>query len=96
MSKEARKTIRELCRGGKAYVRLRDGETARDFLRQAEAEGFHFGDGAKPTARHLSDLMGVTPDGALFYVTAAGRIAVGCGRAKAVDWEAYAGKSPAE
>lgn len=80
-------SLRELCRGGKVYVRLPDEGAARRFLRQAEAEGFRFGDGVKPTARHYSDMMAIAPDGTLCYVTAAGRIAVASGRVKAVEWE---------
>ena len=36
---------------GKVYVYLRDEVIADKFLRDAENEGFTFGDGAKPTTR---------------------------------------------
>ena len=47
------KTIKELASTGeRVYVHLKDEETAMSFLRQAESEGFTFGDGMKPTERH--------------------------------------------
>ena len=64
------KTIRELAgMGERVYVHLKDEKTAERFLRQAESEGFTFGDGANPTDRHWSDLYAIHPDGTLNYVS---------------------------
>ena len=69
------KTIRELAgMGERVYVHLKDEKTAERFLRQAESEGFTFGDGANPTDRHWSDLYAIHPDGTLNYVSSVGRI----------------------
>ena len=74
------KTIKELSSTGeRMYVHLNDEETAMRFLRQAESEGFTFGDGVKPTDRHWSDLYAIHPDGTLNYVGAIGRIEYGLG-----------------
>ena len=74
------KTIKELASmGERVYVHLKDDETAMSFLRQAESEGFTFGDGVSPTNRHCSDLYAIHPDGTLNYVGANGRIHYGSG-----------------
>ena len=74
------KTIKELASTGeRVYVHLKDEETAMSFLRQAESEGFTFGDGMKPTERHWSDLYAIHPDGTLNYVGTNGRIHYGSG-----------------
>lgn len=74
------KTIRELANMGEhVYVHLADEETAKRFLQQAEAEGFTFGDGVKPTDRHWSDLYAIHLDGTLNYVGSVGRIEYGSG-----------------
>ena len=54
------KTIKELANmSERVYVHLNDEETAMRFLRQAESEGFTFGDGVSPTDRHWSDLYAI-------------------------------------
>lgn len=69
------KTIKELASTGeRVYVHLKDEETAMSFLRQAESEGFTFGDGVSPTNRHCSDLYAIHSDGTLNYVGSVGRI----------------------
>ena len=60
--------------GERVYVHLKDEETAMRFLRQAESEGFTFGDGVSPTDRHWSDLYAIHPEGTLNYVGTVGRI----------------------
>lgn len=81
------KTIRELADlNGRVYVFLADEATGRQFLEQAEQEGFTFGDGVKPTQRHWSDLMAVNHDGTINYVGTNGRIAWSSG-AKTVGGE---------
>ena len=49
------------------------------FFSIAENEGFLFGDGAKPTEKHPSDLIAVLPDKMLCYVGTYGRIAAQSG-----------------
>lgn len=74
------KTIKELANmGERVYVHLKDEKTAMQFLQQAESEGFTFGDGAKPTDRHWSDLYVIHSDGTLNYVGSVGRIEYGSG-----------------
>ena len=74
------KTIKELANmGERVYVHLKDEETAQRFLRDAEAEGFTFGDGVRPTERYWSDLYAIHPDGTLNYVGTVGRIEYGSG-----------------
>lgn len=69
------KTIKELASmGERVCVHLKDEKTAERFLRQAESEGFTFGDGVNPTDRHWSDLYAIHPDGTLNYVGTVGRI----------------------
>ena len=69
------KTIKALANmGDRVYVHLNDEETAMRFLRQAESEGFTFGDGVSPTDRHWSDLYAIHPEGTLNYVGTVGRI----------------------
>lgn len=68
--------IRKLAaQDGRVYVYLADEATGRQFLEQAEQEGFTFCDGVKPTQRHWSDLMAVNRDGTINYVGTSGRIA---------------------
>lgn len=81
------KTIRELTElNGRVYVYLADEATGRQFLEQAEQEGFTFGDGVEPTQRHWSDLMAVNHDGTINYVGTNSRIAWSSG-AKTVGGE---------
>ena len=69
------KTIKELANmDERVYVHLKDKETAKRFLSDAEAEGFTFGDGVNPNDRHWSDLYAIHPDGTLNYVGTNGRI----------------------
>ena len=82
------KTIRELAKlNGRVYVYLADETTGKQFLEQAEQEGFTFGDGVKPTQRHWSELMAVNRDGTINYVGTNGRIAWSSG-AKTIGGEA--------
>ena len=62
---------------GKVYVYLKDDQTGEAFLRDAEAEGFTFGDGVKPTKRHYSSVMALKPDGTINYVGTMGMMAFG-------------------
>mgnify|MGYP003298149689 CR=1 FL=1 len=79
------KTIKALSeRDGRVYVMLSTPEMGEKFLRQAEAEGFTFCDGKKPTERHYENVMAVNPDMTINYVGTNGRIAYGSG-AKTVD-----------
>jgi hypothetical protein len=77
--------------GEKVYVLLRDDETGMAFLRAAEAEGFTFGDGVKPTLCHYSRVMALHDDGTVGYVGAVGNMAFGAKAAGIVriDYAAY-------
>lgn len=77
------KTIRELSEiNGRIYIYLPTPELGERFLRQAELEGFTFGDGENPTARQYAEVMAVNRDGTINYVGANGRIAYGGGAVK--------------
>lgn len=91
------KSIRELSQiDGRVYVYLRTTAIAEEFLRQAEAEGFTFCDGIKPTGRKAEEIMAVNPDFTLNYVGTNGRIAYGSGVKKVgnkdlvrIDYETF-------
>lgn len=87
----SKRTIRALSEGGKVYVYLASEKIGRIFFRQAEAEGFLFGDGIKPTGKHYSDIIAVHPDGTLHYVGTYGRMAFHSGdkTVRKIDFEKY-------
>lgn len=64
--------------GYKLYVYLEDQETALKFAKDAENEGFLFGDGKKPTERTMEMIMAVNEDKTINYVGFIGYIAYGC------------------
>ena len=73
-------SITELSRlEGRVYVRLATPEIEKQFLRQAEAEGFTFPDGAKPMSSKPASIMDVNPNRTINYVGTNGRIAFGSG-----------------
>ena len=60
---------------GKVYVYLATEEVCKQFLKDAENEGFTFTDGMKPTQKHTSDILAVNPDFTINYVGTIGHIA---------------------
>ena len=71
-------TIRELSKlEGRVFVHLTTAELGTQFMRQAEAEGFTFSDGTKPTEREAGAVMAVNPNGTINYVGSVGRMAYG-------------------
>ena len=62
---------------GKVYVNLPDAQLGNLFLQQAEAEGFSFADGVKPTKRPYAQFMAVNPNKTINYVDTNGMIAFG-------------------
>ena len=74
------KTITELSRlNGRVYIHLSTDELAKQFMRQAEAEGFTFADGVKPTDRIATEVMAVNPNHTINYIGITGHIAFGAG-----------------
>ena len=74
------KTIESLINPDKkVYVKMNSADDCERFFSLAEKEGFLFGDGAKPTEKHSSDLIAVLPDKTLCYVGTYGRIAAQSG-----------------
>lgn len=72
------RTIKEMVNTGRQeriYVYLANEEVGNAFMKQAEDEGFTFGDGAKPTKRHYSEIMAVNDDNTINYVNSIGRMA---------------------
>ena len=75
------KTIKSLINPGKkVYVKMNSADDCKRFFSLAEKEGFLFGDGAKPTEKHPSDLIAVLPDKTLCYVGTYSRIASQSGK----------------
>ena len=64
---------------GTVYVHLTTPEQGRQFLERAEAEGFTYCDGEKPTAREATEIMAGNPDMTLNFVGFCGRMAYGSG-----------------
>ncbi len=60
---------------GKIFVFLRSGNICERFLKEAEAEGFTFGDGELPTQRERSDIYALHQDWTISYVGWAGHLA---------------------
>ena len=60
---------------GRIYVYLATESVCRQFLQDAENEGFTFSDGVKPTERQISDIIAANDDMTINYVGAIGRIA---------------------
>ena len=74
------KTIKSLVNTNKkVYVKMSSDEIWKAFFAQAEREGFIFGDGIKPTKKHISDLIAILSGKQLCYVNSIGRIAMQSG-----------------
>ena len=61
----------------KIYVHLSTPELGKAFMEQAEAEGFTFIDGAKPTTRLEETFVCLNPDHTLSFIGTFGRMAYG-------------------
>lgn len=57
------------------YIHVPDPVESAEFLKQAECEGFVFGDGARPTAKHISDFYAIHGDKTINYIGTYGQIA---------------------
>lgn len=69
------RTIKELRdTGKKIYFYLANEQIGNEFLKDAENEGYRFGDGEMPTARKPDDIMAITEKDELCYVGWAGRV----------------------
>ena len=60
---------------GRIYVYLATTSIGKQFLLDAENEGFTFGDGEKPTKRKPASIMAINRDCTINYVGTVGRIA---------------------
>ncbi len=60
---------------GRTYVYLPNKHVAELFLKNAEAEGFTFGDGVKPTEREMDDIFRIFPNRTICYVGFIGHLA---------------------
>ena len=91
------RTIKELSnQNGRVYVYLANAEIGDRFLKQAEAEGFTYGDGMMPTEREYAEIVAVNHDHTINFVGTNGRIAfgakalsVGAERLIRVDFKKY-------
>lgn len=57
------------------YIYLANGEIGRKFLRDAEDEGFTFGDGVNPTARENDGIFAINKNMTVNYVGFIGHLA---------------------
>ena len=74
------RTIIDLSKlNGRVYIYLANAEIGNRFLQQAEAEGFTYHDGVKPTKRGCSTIMAVNRDKTINFVGTNGNIAFGSG-----------------
>ena len=62
---------------GKVYIIIKGEELQKQFLNDAEHEGFHFGT-IKPTGSSTDDVIALEPNKQLSYVGFAGRDAIQC------------------
>lgn len=86
------RTIKELEREGKKiYFYLANEQIGKEFLADAEKEGYTFGDGIKPTERIWDDLMAITEEHNLCYLGWAGRVRFhyNPGDVVKIDYERY-------
>lgn len=60
---------------GRVYVYLPSITISKLFLKNAQGEGFPFGDGVKPTHRDTSDIFALNRDWTINYVGWAGHMA---------------------
>ena len=81
---------------GRVYVYLANAEIGHRFLQQAEAEGFTYTDGVKPTERGYESIMAINHDKTINFVGTNGRIAfqsgaktVGSEQLLRIDYEEY-------
>lgn len=82
------KTIESLINPSKkVYVKMNGADNCKRFFSLAKKEGFLFGDSAKPTEKHPSDLIAVQPDKTLCYVGAYGRIATQSGAENTIVYD---------
>ena len=56
------------------YIHTPSKALARDFLKQAEKEGFLFGDGKRPTKKPLDDYYALHQDRTINYIGFVGRL----------------------
>lgn len=71
---------------GRVYVYLADEETGKQFMQQAETEGFTFRDGVKPTERPYDSIIALNRDRTINYVGFVGHMAFGA-KAKTIGKE---------
>ncbi len=64
--------------GKTIYIYAEDTAAAKQFLQNAESEGFMWSDGRRPTQNHISDFYAVHTDTTINYIGAAGRTAFQC------------------
>lgn len=67
------------------YLHFETSELACRFLADAEAEGFTFGDGAKPTSRKPDSIFALNDNMTINYVGFVGHMAFGSGTDKIGD-----------
>ncbi len=74
------------------YIYCKSENIARRFLKDAEEEGFTFGDGIRPTEKEGSDLFALHPDFTVSYTGCAGYMLFRnpeCGNVMRIDYGKY-------
>lgn len=75
------RTIEQLVKENqkRVYVYLADKKTADRFIRDAEAEGYTFGDGVKISERNIDDFYAINRNHTVNFINGIGRMAFQCG-----------------
>lgn len=78
------------------FIYCRSRNIAARFLADAEAEGFTFGDGQRPTAKEYSDIYSLHDDLTISYTGWAGHLAFrnGVGNLVRIDYGRYIAGAP--
>lgn len=88
------RTVKQLSKlNGKVYVYLEDEKIAKQFMQDAEAEGFRFGK-IKPTENGISNIIAIEENKQLSYVGFVGHMAFQCpsgveGNFYRIDYKKY-------
>lgn len=90
-AKLSRKIVALIGLKEKVYVWFESDDVCKKFQQDAEAEGFTFGDGKKPTEKETADMYAILEDKKLCYVGHIGRIAFSCRTSEIVrvDYEKF-------
>lgn len=73
----------------KVYILLKNKESAKRFLSDAESEDITFSDGTKPTNKAPDDIIALLPNGSICYVGFIGRMCRHSNQCICIDYGEY-------